>query len=383
MAAGTGLTGGGSSGDVSLAVDFGSSGYASTVARSDHAHETGGVDAHNTAVGQSALAGNQTGVQNTAVGTVALGSNTTGMSNTASGMAALFLNTTGSENTGVGAGALTYSETGSQNTAVGFSALVGDPNNYNTGSRNTAIGVQALAANTSGEYNTASGYQALNLATSGAANIGIGFGAGPTLTTGNSNILIGSGAGVTLVSGNSNIYIGSGAGGANESNTMRLGASQGRTFISGIRGVTTGLGGAVAVVIDASGQLGTVSSSRRTKDHVEPLGAVSRAIFDLRPVQFTYKQAFAGGTMPIQYGLIAEEVELVMPELVAYNAAGEVETVQYHVLPTLLLAEVQRLERERTAMSDELAALRADRAAMAEALTELRAAVAALSRPRP
>ena len=92
---------------------------------------------------------------------------------------------------------------------------------------------------------------------------------------------------------------------------------------------------------------------------VEPLGSVSRSVFDLRPVSFTYKQPFADGSTPIQYGLIAEEVEHVLPALVAYGVDGQPETVKYHVLPTLLLAEVQRLERERAAQSEEIAALRA------------------------
>ncbi len=102
-----------------------------------------------------------------------------------------------------------------------------------------------------------------------------------------------------------------------------------------------------------------MSSSRRTKDHIEDLGAVSRRIFNLRPVQFTYQQPFADGSTPIQYGLIAEEVEQVMPALVAYGADGTPETVKYHVLPTLLLAELQRLEREREALAMEVKELRA------------------------
>jgi hypothetical protein len=102
-----------------------------------------------------------------------------------------------------------------------------------------------------------------------------------------------------------------------------------------------------------------VSSSRRGKEHIEDLGLASRKILDLRPVQFTYKEPFADGSTPIQYGLIAEEVAQVLPELVVHGREGQVETVKYHVLPTLVLAEVQRLERERTKHAEEIAALRA------------------------
>src|SRR5690606_20560819 len=115
-----------------------------------------------------------------------------------------------------------------------------------------------------------------------------------------------------------------------------------------IRGVTTGVNNAVPVVIDSAGQLGTVSSSRRTKFDIANLDApVTEALHQLRPVQFRYRQAFADGSTPLQYGLIAEEVNEVLPALVALGEDGTPETVKYHVLPSLLLADVQRLARER------------------------------------
>ncbi|MFN7979510.1 MAG: tail fiber domain-containing protein [Vicinamibacterales bacterium] len=141
---------------------------------------------------------------------------------------------------------------------------------------------------------------------------------------------------------------------------MRIGRGQTRAFIAGIRAVTTGANDAIPVVIDSTGQLGTVSSSARTKHDIADLPAdVGARLQQLRPVQFRYNQAFANGEQPLQYGLIAEEVEQVLPELVAMGKDGAPETVKYHVLPSLLLAEVQRLSREVAELRALLAAERA------------------------
>ena len=128
--------------------------------------------------------------------------------------------------------------------------------------------------------------------------------------------------------------------------------------MAGIRGVTTA-GAAVPVLVDTDGQLGTISSSRRFKQDIADLGDVGLKLHQLRPVQFRYTSASTDAPGPLQYGLIAEEVHEVLPELVARSADGAIETVQYHVLPSLLVAEVQRLERERKALADRLEALEA------------------------
>lgn len=332
--AGPGLAGGGTTGDVTLSVAFGGPGFAERVARSDHTHS---FEPGNTAVGSQALSV-ATGNWNTASGVYALGQNTTGALNTATGYFALWSNTTAHGNTAIGSSALLWNTLGQSNTAIGSSTM-----EFNvSGSFNTAVGIGALSSNTSGSSNAVLGNGVLS-----------------TNTTGSANVAIGEGAGSGLVSGSRNIYLLSGAGAADESHTMRLGQAATRTFVGGVRGVTTGLGDAVPVVIDPNGQLGTISSSRSTKDNIRDLGDLSRAIGALRPVQFTYRRAFADATTPVQFGLIAEEVEAVLPELVAYGVDGEPETVKYHVLPTLLLAEVQRLERERAALAREIAELRA------------------------
>jgi len=312
VTAGAGLSGGALSGDATLAIIFAGSGAATTAARSDHAHDLLG---NNTGVGSAALASVTSGTGNTALGNIALTSVSGGSSNTA-----------------VGNASLRFTSLGSDNTAVGALALTG-----NQGDGNTALGRSTLIANSSGS----------------------------------NNVAIGTSAGGVLETGSNNIYIQASAASAAEAATLRVGSAITRAFIGGIRGVTTGANDAIPVVVDSNGQLGTVSSSRRTKDNIADLGGVSRAIFNLRPVQFTYKQPFADGSTPVQYGLIAEEVSAVLPELVAHSKDGQIETVKYHVLPTLLLAEVQRLERERAAMAEDRDALAARVAALERMLSEL------------
>lgn len=310
VTAGAGLSGGGASGAVMLAVDFQGPGSAFAAARSDHTHERPGND-HNVAVGPGAL------------------SRTTGPWNTGVGSAVLELNTSGTENTAFGANSLRLNTTGRTNTAIGASALASNTD----GIGNLAVGVSALRDNDAGSNNTAVGNHALQ-----------------NLETGGSNLAVGHMAGALLTDGVDNVYLASSGGTNSESGTTRIGRSnaQTRAFVAGIRGTTTGQANAVGVVIDSAGQLGTVSSSRRTKFDIASLDApVTEALQRLRPVQFRYRQAFADGTTPLEYGLIAEEVQDVLPALVATGADGQPETVKYHVLPALLLSDVQRLERER------------------------------------
>ena len=212
-----------------------------------------------------------------------------------------------------------------QNTATGDYALF----NLTTGTRNTAIGFQALNTNTTGGKNTAIGFLALQDNTTGTNNIALGYSAG-IFTAGDNNINIG------------NV-------GAEESDTIRIGTVNGRgirdfqrnTYIAGISGVTIAAG--VPVMIDADGHLGSTTSSERFKDEVKPMDKVSEAILTLKPVTFHYK---SDKTRTPQFGLIAEEVAKVNPDLVVRDADGEIYTVRYDQVNAMLLNEFLKEHRK-------------------------------------
>lgn len=279
---------------------------------------------------------------NTALGFDALDFNTTGFKNIALGDAALFSNTIGNNNLALGPSALFSNTTGSSNAAVGLNALFSNT----TGILNTAVGISGLGLNTSGGNNTAVGYSALFSNTTGGSNLAVGYAALLNNTTGNSNIAVGYNAGFNPTAPSSSIFIGNN-GAAADTNVIKIGTqgTQTKAFIAGIRGVTTGSNNGVAVLVDSNGQLGTVSSSRRYKDDIQPMGDVSAALNKLRPVTFRYKKLYDDGSKPIQYGLIAEEVAEVLPDLTVFNADGQPETVKYHLLPALLLNEYQRQQK--------------------------------------
>ena len=290
----------------------------------------------NTAIGAGTLLAN-TADSNTATGAGALLSNTTGDGNTANGAFALFNNTTGHQNTAVGQQALLSNtggsnDDGSFNTATGFQALFSNT----TGLGNTAIGDLALATNTIGLDNTAIGDGAMIDNTTGSLNTAIGAGTLVGNTTGDFNIALGFSAGQFSGTGSNNIYIGS-SGSSVDSGTIRIGGgSQTKAFMAGIRGVTTGQANAIPVVIDSLGQLGTMSSSRRFKDDVEAMDKASEAILALEPVKFHYK---ADKTNRPEFGLIAEDVAKVNPDLVVRDESGQIYTVRYDAVNAMLLNE--------------------------------------------
>jgi hypothetical protein len=293
-------------------------------------NNTTGTD--NTANGALALHSNTTGFQNTATGVEALFSNTTGFQNTATGVDALFSNTIGSHNTAVGQGSLGANSDGHSNTATGAQALSGNRH----GSFNTGVGLNALLTNENGSSNTAVGNAAL-FRNTGSNNIGIGDSAGLQLTSGSNNIALGNAAGIRLTAGDDNIYIGN-FGKATESNTIRIGmrGSQTATFIAGISRATVPTG--VAVIVDADGHLGTTTSSARYKEGIKPMDKTSEAILALNPVTFRYKHDLDPQGIS-QFGLVAEEVEKVNPDLVARDAQGKPYTVRYEAVNAMLLNE--------------------------------------------
>lgn len=359
---------------VMLSVPMASQGQVDNTASGGYALSNNTTGSYNTADGYAAMLSNSTGGYNTAIGTTTLWSNTTGISNTATGFDALFANTTGNYNAAFGSSALYLNTTGScnvangcgagflnttgwYNTANGYYALSGNTTGWyntatgagaldgnSTGSSNTATGVNALHVN-AGQYNTATGVGALFRNTTGNNNTAEGYFALLNSTTGSYNIALGNGAGVNVITGSNNILIGNEGTNA-DSGVIRIGTpgTQGSTYIAGINGVTAS--GGVPVYITASGQLGTITSSRRFKYDIQDLGASSEKLMDLRPVTFRYKEAAEDGSHPLQYGLIAEEVAKVYPDLVQYDKQGKPFTVYYHLLTPIMLKELQKAHQE-------------------------------------
>jgi hypothetical protein len=324
----------------------------------------GGYPGFNTAEGQNALLHLTTGTANTAVGWFSLKSVTTGSFNTGVGAGTLVLNS-GDQNTATGAAALLLNTTGSRNTAHGALALL----NNTIGNENTAVGDSALQSNTTGGQNTAIGFNTLSSNSTGEGNTATGFGALFNNTTGGNNIALGYNAGALLTTGNGNIDIGN-IGAADESNTMRIGASQTRTFIAGIRGRTTGIADAVPVLIDSNGQLGTASSSRRYKREIRPMDSTSEAILALKPVTFHYK---SDSKDTAQFGLIAEEVAQVNPDLIVRDENGEIYTVRYDAVNAMLLNEFLKEHRK---VEEQTRKLQEQEATIAELKKDVRATVA-------
>ena len=278
-----------------------------------------------------------------------------GASNTGVGLLALHSLVMGQENTAVGNGTMVSNDNGSNNTAIGSGALSAN----NGGSGNTAVGRATLPNNTNGNSNTAVGYQSLFSNGDGGSNVAVGGNALANINSSTDNIAVGYGAASSLTSGAHNIHIGNPAL-SSESNTIRIGTGGTHTkfFVAGVRSVTTGQANAVPVVIDGAAQLGTVSSSARVKREIADISEESSALLKLRPVSFFYRNDTVGYR---QYGLIAEEVAEVMPDLVQYSEAGEPEMVRWHFLPPLILNELQRqqktIEQQQRTIGDQNAVI--------------------------
>ena len=312
----------------------------SPMARAVDSPPDGGYPNFNTAEGEDALLSLTTGLSNTAIGWRALYSDTGGSFNTATGLEALNRNTTGFGNTANGVTALWFNTTGKENTAVGYLAL----QTNSTGDDNTAVGLDALVFNTTGSFNTANGVTALLQNTTGNNNMANGNDALHSNTTGSFNIALGDSAGFNLTTGDNNIDIGS-QGIADKANTIRIGTVGTHTnaYIAGIYQTTVARG--LTVVVDATGHLGTKGSSERFKDAIKPMEKASEAILALKPVTFHYKKELDPDGIP-QFGLVAEEVEKVNPDLVARDDKGKVYTVRYEAVNAMLLNEFLKQHRK-------------------------------------
>jgi hypothetical protein len=270
--------------------------------------------------------------QNTWYGYQALFNDTTGDDNDALGFKALYSNIDGFSNHALGDQALYSNTSGGRNVAVGGSSLF-----YNTtGDSNTGTGNVTLFLNTTGSWNTATGRRALFLNETGNLNIGLGY-SGGYFTSGDNNIDIGN------------------VGVDGESNTIRIGqlvpvvpnAPDGvllpphtATFIAGIFGAATSLG--VPVYVDANGKLGTTPSSQKFKQDIKSMDKASEAVLALRPVTFHYKK---DSKSTPQFGLVAEEVAKVNPDLVARDGKGEIYSVRYEAVNAMLLNEFLKEHR--------------------------------------
>jgi hypothetical protein len=268
---------------------------------------------------------------NTAEGEDALFSLTTGINNTAVGFEALFNTVKGNNNTGVGWSALQHNTKGLANTAIGAQAM----QTNTTGDANVAFGVFTLFNNSTGFRNTAIGTESLKKV-NGFDNIGLGYEAGKNISAGSFTICIGS------------------PGVDGDNNTMRLGTPgvQTATFIAGISGVTVPDG--VGVIIDTNGKLGTIVSSARYKEGIKPMNKASEAILSLQPVTFRYKQQLDPKGIP-QFGLVAEDVAKVDPDLVARDGEGKPYTVRYEAVNAMLLNEFLKEHRKVEEQSSQIA----------------------------
>jgi len=336
----------------SLLLTLGALALASTAyAQVPSSNDTSTSDGNqNTGMGTGALGGptavNLTGASNTAAGFNALGQNTSGGLNTAIGTGALNDNTEGSGNTASGVGALYRNTTGSQNTASGWNAL-GD--NVG-GGKNTAFGAGTLQTNTAGNLNAAYGTGALATNETGSNNSAVGAATLYSSTTGSNNIGLGYEAGYNVTTGSDNIEIGN-EGAAGDNKVIKIGTegTQKKTIIAGIYSNTAVSG--LSVVIGSNGELGAVSSSERFKTAIAPIGSNTEKLQQLRPVTFRYK-ADAQGTL--RYGLIAEQVAKVYPELVVRDETGRIDGVRYDELAPILLNEVQQQQQEIATQAGQL-----------------------------
>jgi len=295
----------------------------------------GGYPGFNTAEGQNALFNLTTGVANTGNGWYSLFSNTDGSYNTAVGAGTLLFNIgdqstgAGTENTALGSVALLNNSSGKQNTAVGSQALFSNT----TGGRNTASGPRALYSNTDGERNTAIGYSALEINSTGYSNTAVGHHALGANVVGLFNTALGNEAG-SAITGAGNVCIGSViTGQAGVNNT------------TWIRNAYTGMATGRAVYADSDNKIGTLSSSRRYKENIKPMDKASETLFALKPVIFRYKKQIDVSQVPC-FGLIAEEVADVSPDLITRDEQGKPQTVRYDAVNAMLLNEFLKEHRK-------------------------------------
>jgi hypothetical protein len=281
------------------------------------------------------------------VGSAALRNNTDGHFNTAVGQQALFANISGQENTAVGFVALANHPTGNFNTAVGTSALLNT-----TAGQNTAIGAHALQTNDTGNSNTAVGNNAL-VSSTGSGNIALGQNAGGSVTTASN---------VTCI----------GTSGANVDNSCFIGRIY--SNVQPIVGTDPD-----SVTITSTGRLGRGNvSSRRYKHDIQPMDRASEALYALSPVSFRYNKEY-DVTQTLAFGLIAEDVAQVYPDLVGRNPEGEPESVRYEQINAMLLNEFLKEHRKNEEQEKTISELKSGMTALIGTVKEQAAQIQKVS----
>jgi uncharacterized coiled-coil protein SlyX len=290
---------------------------------------------YNTATGSQSLK-NNTANNNTAIGFQSLVFNTIGSDNTAAGWRALYQNTSGGPNTAAGFKALYGNTSSAFNVAVGDSALASFHGTTAVDGANTALGSLALTAETSGQENTAVGRRALESLTAASNNTAVGWRAGDNIIDGSNDVAVGSSAGNGIVHASNVIAIGiAGVSSA-------FGDADNTCYINHIFGEPVGVGPGQAVFVDSDGVLGFTTSSRRFKHDIKPMDNASEALLALKPVIFKYNSDKSGMTC---FGLIAEDVAEVNPDLVLRDKKGEVSSVRYEQVNAMMLNEFLKEHR--------------------------------------
>ena len=348
---------------------------ASNTAMGAYSLQNNTTGSDNVAFGHSALWSNTTGIWNVAVGTNTLGDNTTGVGNIAVGGDALSENTTGGENTAIGDAALQKNMTGSGNVAVGSVALFYKSNaSYQLQGANTAVGYRALGytgapwgTGVGGDGNTAVGDRAMLYNVDGSFNCAFGLlalSADNGETDSSANTAIGNRAGYGLRTGVGNVYIG-------EQEMARDPNESYHTYIHNINTTSVSGGFADTVTIDLNtGLLGHLTSSRRHKEDINAMKDASETLYRLQPVTYRYKKEI-DRNQALDYGLIAEEVAEVDPNLAIRNAKGEIETVRYHAINMMLLNEFLKEHKKVEEQQATIAELKSKAAAQEATITQL------------
>ena len=328
---------------------------------------------YNTGVGYNALTANTTGDYNTACGTGALDANTTASNCSAFGGVALSANTTGVDNNAFGVNALAVNTTGYRNQAFGVGALIA----CTVGFENNAFGYYALGALTEGDYNCAVGHGNLDACTTGNGNVFMGYHAGGAITTGGENTGFGHKAGYSVTTGDHNVFLGHKAGqgqvttGSDELYIARSSGAKG-TASCWVYGDGSGN------CIQGSNQTAwDTTSDRRLKKNIVNSSRGLAEIDQLRVTNFEYRKEdeidmsefpLADGPHQVclndeskegvvQTGVIAQEVEAVLPECIRVSNKGA-KTVQTDPIMWALVNAVKELSTKNDELAAEIASLK-------------------------